>query len=142
MALVAGPGGIGAGLFLCALRICQHHCTRHVDVHSVSGSNHCGWGAGLFGGSVSGVLFEPGRLADALRNDLSADIFWFGLCQPENMVAAGSDYFSPEHNRLVSCWFALVEAAGVVVIILRTQRNEVKNKIGTRLETSRTMTQH
>ena len=142
MALVAGPGGIGAGLFLCALRLCQHHRPRHLNVHSIPGSNHRRWSTGLSGGFVSGVLLKPGGIIDALRDYLSANLFWFGLCEPENMVAAGSDYLTSEHTRLDSCGFALVEVAGVVVIILSTQGNEVKNKIDTRLETSRRMTQH
>ena len=118
MAMVAGPGGISAGLFLCALWICQHHRARHFDVHSVPGGDHRRRSAGLSGCSAAGLLLKPVRVADALRNDLSANLFWLRLCEPEKVVARWFVNVRAEHTRVVDSRFALVETAWLVVVCI------------------------
>jgi hypothetical protein len=76
MEMVGGPGGALARLLLRSLRICEHNRARHRNVHALSGSNTCGRSSSVSRGAIAGLLFQSGRVADALRNNAGPDLLW------------------------------------------------------------------
>src|SRR5262245_58788200 len=102
-------------LFLFALWVRQYHGTCVGHVHSVPGGDSGRRRSALSGAVFAGGVLEPQCVTHALRHHASAHLFWLGLCESTNVVAARAVDITCEHTHLGSRGICLVEGSGIVV---------------------------
>ena len=98
--------------------LCSYGLPHHGELNScLSRSCSISPRSACISGSVAaGLLLKPVCVPDSLRYDISANLFWLGICQPEKLVATGSNNFTTEYSGLVGRRSALVETSAVVVV--------------------------
>src|ERR1044071_6009812 len=117
--MVARACVVAVDLFLCALRLRQHHRARNRDVYPLSDCDNRGRSPTIPRSSVAGLLLKPGGSVNALRHDTSSDLLRRGLHNTTNLVDTWTDHVVDNYRCLEFSRLHLVETSQTLVIRAR-----------------------